>query len=291
MMPAVEQRVPTTRADGLDIEVTVAEFRSVAALVQKTFGIHLPESKRAMMSCRMYKVVRAAGCGSFAEFYQKHLTNPTPEALSNLANALSTNHTYFNREASHFWFFRDEVLPELIGYQQRAGRRDIRVWCAASSSGEEPYTLAMVIRDALGSRAKDWQGGLLATDISMNALGKARKGTYQTDGAMELPDDMYRKYFRSVGGGMSEVVPDIKREVTFRRFNLMNARYPFKQPFHAVFCRNVMIYFEEDTKKKVVERIYDVTAPGGYLFVGMAETISGLGTRFKSVRPGVYRKV
>jgi chemotaxis protein methyltransferase CheR len=290
-MHAVEQRAPATRADGLNMEVSVAEFRSVASLVQKTFGIHLPETKRAMMSCRMYKVVRAAGCGSFAEFYRKHLTNPTHEALSNLANALSTNHTYFNREDSHFWFFRDEVLPELIRHQQRVGRRDIRVWCAASSSGEEPYTLAMVIRDALGSSAGNFQGGLLATDISKNALGKARKGIYPSDGAMELPESYYRKFFRSVGDGMSEVVPEIKSEVTFRRFNLMNQRYPFKQPFHAVFCRNVMIYFEEDTKKKVVERIYDVTAPGGYLFVGMAETISGLGTGFRAVCPGVYRKV
>lgn len=272
------------------MEVSPSEFRVVSTLVQRTFGIHLPETKKAMVSCRMYKVVRAAGCGSFSEFYQRHLTKPTPEVLSSLANALSTNHTYFNREASHFWFFRDEVLPELIQNEQRAGRNDIRVWCAASSSGEEPYTLAMVIRDALSSCTGDVQGGVLATDISTTALNKARRGRYSSEGAAGLPRNYYRTFFRSTGDGMSEVVPSIKDEVTFRRFNLMNSRYPFKQPFHAVFCRNVMIYFAEDTKKKVLERIYDATAPGGYLFLGMAESISGLGSRFRATRPGVYRK-
>ena len=281
----------STRADGLDMAVSDSEFRAVSALVRHNFGIHLPETKRAMMSCRMYKVVRSAGCASFAEFYQEHLVDPTPQALSSLANALSTNHTYFNREASHFGFFQEQVLPELIQRQQKCGRRDLRVWCAAASSGEESYTLAMVMRDALGAQASSWQGGLLATDISGQALSTARKGVYQTDRAMKLPGSLYRRYFRSVGGGRSEVVPLLKREVTHRRFNLMNLRYPFKQSFHAVFCRNVMIYFEEDTKRKVVERIFDVTAPGGYLFVGMAETITGLGSRFQSIRPGVYRKV
>jgi len=272
------------------MDITVAEFRAVAALVQETFGIHLPETKRAMMSCRMYKVVRAAGCGSFAEFYDRHLVRPSPETLSTLANALSTNHTYFNREANHFWFLRDTVIPDLIRQQERRGKKDIRMWCAASSSGEEPYTLAMVARDALGHRASNWKGGLLATDISMKALETARRGVYPKDGAMELPDAMYKKYFRDAGRTKVEVVPELKREVTFRRFNLMNTRYPFRQPFHVVFCRNVMIYFEEDTKRDVVNRIYDVTAPGGWLFVGHAETISGLGTRFRAVQPGIYRK-
>jgi chemotaxis protein methyltransferase CheR len=282
--------IPSSRSDGTDMEISLEEFRSVAKLVKGTFGINLPESKRAMMSCRMFKVVRNAGCGSFSEFYSRFLVNPSPETLSSLANALSTNHTYFNRESSHFWYLRDTVLPELIRQQERRGKKDIRLWCAASSSGEEPYTLAMMIREALGSKADSWQGGLLATDISMKALESARRGIYPKDGAMELPENLFRKYFRDVGKGRSEVVPSLKKEVTFRRFNLMNRTYPFREPFHVVFCRNVMIYFEEHTKKEVVERIYDQTAPGGWLFVGHAETISGLGSRFRTVQPGIYRK-
>lgn len=290
MVSSQRQPSPTTRSGGMNMDITVEEFRAVASLVQDTFGIHLAESKRAMMSCRMYKLVRQAGCGSFGEFYSKHLVHPSNETLVALANALSTNHTYFNRESSHFWYLRDKVLPELIRAQERRGKKDIRLWCAASSSGEEPYTLAMMIREALGHRAPTWQGGLLATDISMKALDSAREGVFPKDDAKELPDDLYRKYFQDVGGNRVEVVPDLKREVTFRRFNLMNTNYPFRQPFHVVFCRNVMIYFEEDTKRGVVERIYDSLVPGGFLFVGHAETISGLGTRFRAVAPSIYRK-
>ncbi len=279
------------RGDTQHMEVSPEEFRIIAALVQERFGIFLADSKRAMLSSRMFKLVRASGCDSFASFYQEHLKNPSNEVLSLLANAVSTNHTYFNRESSHFWYFRDQVLPELIKSQKAKNERDIRVWCAASSSGEEPYTLAMVIRDALSTQSGNWKGGLLATDISQDVLATALRGVYPEDGADTLPEPMFRKYFRPAGPGQVEVIPELKNDVTFRRFNLMNERYPFRQPFHVVFCRNVMIYFEEDTKRKVVQRIYDVTAPGGYLFVGHAETISSLGTRFKTIQPGIYRKM
>ena len=269
---------PKVRSSGLSMQVTTAEFRAVSSLVQEHFGIHLPDSKRAMLSCRMYREVRATGCASFAEYFRKHLAEPTPDALSKLANALSTNHTYFNREAGHFDYLREEILPELIRRQRASRSRDLRVWCAAASSGEEPYTLAMLIREALRGQAGSWQGGLLATDISMNALATARAGVYPTEAVKELPPALVDRYFRSTGDGFSEVVPPLKDDVTFRRFNLMNQRYPFKRPFHVIFCRNVMIYFEEHTKKKVVERLYESTAPGGVLFVGLAETISGLGS-------------
>ena len=274
----------------LDMEISPEEFQAVARLVETNFGIHLTEGKRAMMSCRLVKAVRGAGCQSFAEFYRQFLVRPSPEILSMLANALSTNHTYFHRESNHFWILRDDVLPELIQRQERRGRRDLRVWCAAASTGEEAYTLAMVIRDVLGPRATTWRGGVLATDISQVALETARRGAYPQSDAMELPDTMYRRYFHPAGDGVVEVTPALKEEVVFRRFNLMNASYPFREPFQVVFCRNVMIYFEHQTKREVVERIYRATAPGGWLFVGHAETVTGLGSGFRAVSPGVYRK-
>jgi chemotaxis protein methyltransferase CheR len=272
------------------MEISPDQFRQVSELVQHNFGIHLPESKRAMMSCRLFKVVRETGCNSFGEYFSRHLRQPSQETLSKLANALSTNHTYFNRESSHFWYLRDRVLPGLIRQQDRAGKRDLRVWCAAASTGEEPYTLAMIIRDALGADVDRWKAGLLATDISMQALSTARRGVYPREGAQELPKELYQKYFHDIDGDRAEVDATLRGDVTFRRFNLINERYPFRQPFHVVFCRNVMIYFEEDTKKQVVENIYRHTAPGGYLFVGHAESINGLGTRFRAVAPGVYRR-
>ncbi|HCH62673.1 MAG TPA: chemotaxis protein CheR, partial [Deltaproteobacteria bacterium] len=154
----------------VDMAISTAEFQTVAGLVARNFGIHLADGKKAMMGCRLVKEVRRSGCRSFAEFYREFLVDPSPETLSMLANALSTNHTYFNRESNHFWMFRDEVLPEVLRQQERLGRRDLRVWCAAASTGEEPYTLAMLIRDALLARGPGWRGGLLATDLSHEAL-------------------------------------------------------------------------------------------------------------------------
>lgn len=289
-MPDVRPGQLTQQSDGLSMQITAEEFTAVAKMTEKLFGIHLPDSKRAMVSCRMYRVVREAGCANFGEFYRRNLIRPTPATLSLLINALSTNHTYFNRENSHFWMLRDQVVPELKAQLERNGQRDLRVWCAASSTGEEPYTLAMMIREGLGRDYDRWRGGLLATDISEDALKKARAGVYPTEGAQELPEPLFRKYFKPAGAGRVSVVPELRSEVTFRRFNLINKSYPFRNPFHVVFCRNVMIYFEEDTKRGVVERIYDSMAPGGWFFVGHAETISGLGTRFKQVQPGVYRR-
>jgi chemotaxis protein methyltransferase CheR len=272
------------------MEISRDEFQAVAQLVESNFGIHLTEGKRAMMGSRLVKAVRHAGLRSFAEFYQQFLVRPSPEIVSMLANALSTNHTYFHRESNHFWTLRDEVLPELIQRHASRGRRDLRVWCAAASTGEEPYTLAMVVREALGPRATTWRGGVLATDISEAALETARRGIYPQMDAMELPEAMYRRYFRPAGDELVEVAPALKEEVVFRRFNLMNAHYPFREPFQVVFCRNVMIYFEQQTRREVVDRIYRATAPGGWLFVGHAETVTGLGSDFRPVSPGVYRK-
>lgn len=273
-----------------NMHISDEDFRNTAALVRRHFGIHLPESKKGMLGARLFKLVRARGCNSFSEFYKKHLVNPSPETLSLLADNLSTNHTFFNRESEHFWSLRDRYMPELVRSIRRSGQLDFRMWCAASSSGEEPYTLAMVIQDVLGSEASRWTSGLLATDISNNALRKARAGVYPTDAVRTLPAAYHTRWFRDLGNGKSEVVPELKAEVTYRRFNLMNQQLPFKRAFHVVFCRNVMIYFEEDTKRELVERIYRHTAPGGYLFIGHAESINGLGTRFRTVQPGVYRK-
>lgn len=274
----------------VDMAISPAEFRAVADLVEKNFGIHLADGKRAMMGCRLVKAVRRAGCRSFSEFYRSYLVHPSPETLSLLANTLSTNHTYFNRESNHFWLFRDQVLPQLMAQQEQRGQKDLRVWCAAASTGEEPYTLAMMIRDALGPRIKHWRAGLLATDLSHKALEVARRGVYAEEGARELPEPLYRRYFRQKAAAQVEVSAELKQDVVFRRFNLMNRKYPFREPFQAVFCRNVLIYFEEPVKREVVQRIYDVTAPGGWLFVGHAETITGLGTGFQMVSPGVYRR-
>ena len=290
MAPAASAASPALVHQGPDMEISDADFARTSELVRRHFGIHLPEAKRAMVGSRLVRAVRASGCRSFGEYFQRHLQNPDPETLSGLIDAISTNHTYFHREAEHFWLLRDRVLPELMKLPEVAAARDLRVWCAAASSGEEPYTLAMLIKGVTEGLQPAWRGGLLATDISDQALSKARAGVYPTEGTRKLPRELWSRWFVDRPDGTSEVRPELRAEVTYRRLNLMNATFPFKAPFQVIFCRNVMIYFEDDTRRALVERLHHALIPGGYLFIGHAETLSGLGARFTPVQPGVYRK-
>ena len=273
-----------------NLEISEADFQHTARLIREHFGIHLTPGKRAMVASRLFKVVRERGFDSYHAFCQAMLQNPTYETLSMVVDCISTNHTFFNREPEHFAVLRDAVLPELIATQKRNREHDIRVWCAAASTGEEPYSLAMVIHEALGADHPSWKAGLLATDISQNALKRAELGTYATEAVRTLPQAWQQRYFDHHPDGTSVVKPNIRREVTFRRFNLMNASFPFRSPFHAIFCRNVMIYFEDDTRRALLDRMADALAPGGWFFVGHAETISGLTNRFRLMHPGAYRK-
>lgn len=273
-----------------NLEISEADFQHTARLVREHFGIHLTAAKRAMVASRLFRVVRERGFDSYHSFCQAMLQNPSYETLSLVVDCISTNHTFFNREPEHLWMLRDEVLPELIAAQRRSREQDVRVWCAASSTGEEPYSLAMVLQDALGADYGSWKAGLLATDISQSALKQAETGAYPTEAVRTLPKPWQDRYFDHRPDGISVVKASLRREVTFRRFNLMNTSFPFRNPFHAIFCRNVMIYFEDDTRRALLERMASALAPGGWFFVGHAETISGLTTRFRLVHPGAYRK-
>lgn len=289
MPPLSRPRTPSSLPSP-DMRISDQDYRSTAALVRQHFGIHLPDSKRDMLGARLYRLVREHGCRSFSEFRRRHLSPPGPEMLGLLADHLSTNHTFFNREAEHFWMLRDRLLPELLQELRLCGERDLRTWCAASSTGEEPYTLAMVIQEALGPDAARWQAGLLATDISSRALSTARAGVYPTAAVRTLPAAYAERWFQHRPDGTSVVVEALRRQLTYRRFNLMNQRFPFRRPFHVIFCRNVMIYFEDHTKRELVQRLYDQTTHGGYLFIGHAESITGLQSPWRLVKPGLYRK-
>jgi chemotaxis protein methyltransferase CheR len=273
-----------------NLEISDADFLLTARLIRDRFGIHLTDGKRAMVASRLYRAIRELGFESYHEFAVAMLTSPTQDTLSLLVDCISTNHTFFYREPEHFLLLRDEVLPSILAHQRQGRERDLRLWCAASSTGEEPYALAMVIHEVLGAEYGQWQAGLLATDISQGALQKAERAVYPTEAVASLPPAWQTRYFDPQPGGNSVIKAFLRKEVTFRRFNLMNATFPFKQPFHAIFCRNVMIYFEDDTRRALIDRMADALMPGGWFFVGHAETISGLTSRFRNVCPGVYRK-
>lgn len=270
------------------MKITDDEFNTIRKLVYSNFGINLTEQKKSLVVGRLQKLLKQLKFNSF-EQYCDYL-NKTPSALSELVNRISTNHTFFFREKEHFDFFIEKVLPDIKARHLKAGNKDIRLWCAAASSGEEPFTIMMLIMQAFGMDYSSWDVGLLATDISEKALGTAVKGVYPSDRIALVPPALKNKYFRSCGEDIWEVSPILKNEIVFRRFNLMNKQLPFKKQMDTVFCRNVMIYFDKETRDALVDRLYDITAPGGYLFIGHSETLGREKTRWKYVMPAVYRK-
>ena len=211
----------------------------------------------------------------------------TGEAAATLVNKITTNHTYFMREANHFYYFRDKVLPYL---SEKVKQKDLRIWSAGCSSGEEPYTLAMIIDEFLGKEKLLWDTKVLATDISAKVLEQASSGIYPNAEVNTLPPQWRLNYFTNIDNQKSIIVDRIRNEVIYRKLNLMERNFPFRKLFHVIFCRNVMIYFDTQTKRQLVQKFYNSLEPGGYLFVGHSESLNPEETSFKYVIPAVYRK-
>lgn len=266
------------------IKLNDSEFRFLVDFIKSSYGIDLGR-KKVLIEGRLNSYLTENGYDDYSAYIKVLKNDKGGVELNKLLNRLTTNHTFFMREAEHFSFFRDSVIPYL---ENTVTSRDLRVWCAASSTGEEPYTLAMILHDAFSSRVPKWDKVLLATDLSTRVLEHANQGIYSSESIGELPENWKRKYFKERDDGHVQVVPEIRREIIFRQFNLMDPIVA-KKPFHVVFCRNVMIYFDAPTKSDLTNRIYDAMAPGGYLFVGFTESLPK-NTRFTYVRPSVYRK-
>jgi chemotaxis protein methyltransferase CheR len=267
-----------------------AEFDRIRNLVYKHLGIHLVEQKQSLVAGRLNKILRRLQCRSFTEYCDYLEADRTGIEWSELANAISTNHTFFNREKSHFDFLVRKAMPEIVQAMKAQNTRDFRMWCAASSTGQEPYTLAILIRRFFGKDLAQWDTGLLATDISEKALQTARNGLYSAEELNGLPADWIKEFFIPQPNGFLAASPALKKEITYRRFNLINEAYPFKKPFHVIFCRNVMIYFDPPTKDKVVRNMASFLVPGGYLFIGHSESLGRLSDQFTYVEPAVYRR-
>lgn len=266
------------------------EFGQLRDLIQERFGINLTEQKRSLLVGRLQKLMRQLNLPTFASYYDYLSNDKTEGSLSELVDLVSTNHTYFNREKDHFDYFSQTALPRIIEKLKKENRKDLRIWCAGCSSGEEPYTLLMLMMEYLGADYSSWDAGILATDISDRALSIARRGAYATERVMQLPEPLRRKYFTPAGPDEMAVVDKVKREATFRRFNLMNSTFPFKKPFQMIFCRNVMIYFDQPTREALVSRYHQFTEPGGYLFIGHSETLGRSQTLYRYLMPALYQK-
>jgi chemotaxis protein methyltransferase CheR len=269
------------------LAITQTEFKQLSEFIHFNYGIHLKEEKQALVNGRLYNVLQQAGFKSFTDYYNHLIEDKTGEAVITLIDKITTNHTFFMREADHFYYFRDKVLPYLAS---TVGDKDLRIWCAASSTGEEPYTLAMIIDEFFGKEKMFWDTKILATDIAQKVLEIAKKGVYGNERIAPLPSHWKTKYFKKYDNENSILFDKIRNEVIYRKFNLMDTVFPFKKKFHTVFCRNVMIYFDNKTKNELIHKIYDQMEYGGYLFIGHSESLNRETTKFKYVMPAVYRK-
>ncbi|NLI13149.1 MAG: protein-glutamate O-methyltransferase CheR [Peptococcaceae bacterium] len=272
------------------LRLTDEEFNLISKLVYDKFGINLGEQKRALIIGRLQKVLHLEGFTSFKDYYNYVVRDPSGRALLTMVDKISTNHTFFFRENDHFEYFSSVVLPQLTTRQQRKPKIDIRVWCAGCSSGEEPYTLAMVISEYFRNNAVDADIGILATDISITALEKGAAGVYPEEKMAQVPFIYRQRYFDRSKDGSYTAKKELKEMVLFRRLNLIQQEYPFKGHFQVIFCRNVMIYFDKETQRSLIGRFYRYTEPGGYLFIGHSETLDrSLGT-YNYIHPSVYQR-
>jgi len=265
-------------------ELSNSQFNKVAQIVHQFAGIKLGAGKEALVKARLMKRLRALRIDSF-EDYMNHIENEEGrQELSRMIDVITTNKTSFFREIEHFNFFREGILPELTDQK-------MRFWSAACSSGEEPFSLAILLRDELPNiDSKDVR--ILATDISTAMLEKANDAVFRDETLQDLPVGTLKKYFVNVRKEWPRTYrlkDSVRAMVKFARLNLMGP-WPMKRTFNVIFCRNVMIYFDKITQERLIQRFWHLLEPGGYLFVGHAEGLSSISHKFRYIRPATYRK-
>ncbi|MCL2019411.1 MAG: protein-glutamate O-methyltransferase CheR [Oscillospiraceae bacterium] len=270
----------------ISAKLSDSEFKRLSTFILQKYGINLTQ-KKTLVEGRLANTIKQRGFEDFKSFIDMIFADKTGTEMINLLNRLTTNHTFFLREKEHYDFMKDVALPY---FEKTKKNNKISIWSAACSSGEEPYTNVMAVLEYFALKSSAWTVEVDATDISMRVMNKAKEAVYHVDSMKNLPDTWKRKYFIKQDNDCFKVSPDVTKRVTFKTFNLMD-RVPFRaQPYDIIFCRNVMIYFEHDTKIEVVKRLYDVLAPGGYLFIGHAESITRDTTQYQFVKPAIYRK-
>ena len=272
--------------------LTDRHFRRIAELIETQVGIKLPEAKRLMIEGRLHKRVRALGCRNLNEYVESLFDNPNFDAeLVHLIDCVTTNKTDFFREPSHFDFMRKVAVPEIIE-RRNGGVPLLKIWSAACSTGVEAYTVAMVLDDMnrTGSR---FHFRILGTDISTSVLRAAQTGIYTREMIAPVPEEMARRYFLSAKDRSRadvRVVPELRRLAAFQRMNLMDATYPIDRDVDIIFCRNVLIYFDKPTQRKVVDQLCTHLRPGGYLMVGHSESMVHNGSKaLKQIQPTIFQ--
>lgn len=266
------------------LTISEKDFVKLTEFIINNYGINL-KAKKVLIEGRLSNYLTSQGYNSFAEYVDYIISTKNTNDIEMMLNKLTTNHTYFMREEKHFAFLNDSILPYL---EKTNKNHSLSVWSAGCSSGEEPYTLSIIMKEYFKSKPGKWDTRLLATDISQKALGKAVKGFYKEDSLKSLPQQWIHSYFIKKDSGY-QITNELRENVIFRTFNLMEP-INFKTKFDIIFCRNVMIYFDKPTKSALIRKYFNALNPGGYLLIGHSETLDREESDFEYIMPATYRK-
>lgn len=271
--------------------LTDNEFSRYQDAIFDHAGIFLPPVKKMLLSGRLSKRIKQLGLATYGEYLDRVQADRSGEEMIIMLDAVTTNETHFFREPRHFDFLERIAYPL---WQQQAAegkrQRSLRFWSAACSSGEEPYSLSMSLQENFPVQS-GWELDILASDISRAVLDKARSGIWPIKRAAEIPEPLLKQYMlRGTGSqaGKMKAAAETGRPIRFERINLNDQRYPVSKGLDAIFCRNVLIYFNKESRARVVDRLLDLLAPDGYLFLGHAESLSGMSDRVRSLAPAIY---
>ncbi len=268
------------------------DFQLISKVIYDTWGIKMPPAKKTMLSSRLNKRVKVLQLGSYKEYIDYVLS---PEGRKNewshLIDAVSTNKTDFFREKQHFDFMTRTMLPHLAPELRKQGNRTLRIWSAGCSSGEEPYTMAMVLAEY--ERINPWFSfSVTATDINNQVLSHANNGIYDNEKIGTVPANIRYRYFMKGTGsqaGLHRIVPELRKRVMFKRLNLMANNFAFKAGFDIIFCRNVIIYFDRPTQSKLFQKFYDNLSPSGFMFIGHSENLHSMEGKFSKIESAIYQ--
>ena len=264
----------------MSIVLSDCEYNRLQNLIRISIGVVV--KNRILLQSDLQQILLHGKFNSFTEYLNYLESNWTQQNLEELVSHVVVNHTYFYRESAHFEYFQNEILPSI------KDKRDIRIWCAGCSTGQEAYTLAMILMEFFGDQYSKHCAGVLATDISTNVILEAVGGVYTEEEGMMLPDELYKKYFVDYDERQMQIIDDVKRKVTFRIFNLVGEMYPFKKAFAVIFCRNVLMYFDPIVQKHVISKFYECTQNGGYLILGHIDPFNCL--QYQKISPSVFKK-
>ena len=262
-------------------DLSPEDFRRVRQIAYERAGLAIPAGKEGLVRSRLSKRLRERRIGSFSAYLNAVAADSNGEEMVKLIDLLTTNKTDFFREPAHFDYLLAKVMPAIM-----AARKPLRIWSAGCSTGEEPYTLSMLLKESLPER---YDFRILATDISTRVVAAARKGEYTDEQLSDVSRERQVRWFAKSSPGHATAVPELRAPISFAHLNLM-ATWPMTGPFDVILCRNVMIYFDKPTVTRLVNRFHDLLAPGGHLFIGHSESLTAIEHRYRYVQPAVYAK-